>query len=282
MIIVMMTVCSRRSRRRAVGALLRVIACAGAVGTLVPDGAAAQTDYYNTDAGRPIRIEDAYPVERRAFEVQLAPLSLERGRGGRYHWGLEPELAYGVLPRTHIEIGVPVAYRDGGSGATTAGLAGIDVSLFHNLNTETAIPAFAIALGALLPAGHLGPERAHGSAKAIVTRTFRWARLHVNGEYTVGDEPSDSESEALPRWMTGVAIDRTVPLSSFLVTGELYAEQPAADGAELRWNTGVGVRYQLSPRFNVDAGLGRRFTGEDQSWRATFGTAFAFGLPWYP
>ena len=127
MIIVMMTVCSRRSRRRAVGALLRVIACAGAIATLVPDGAAAQTDYYNTDAGRPIRIEDAYPVERRAFEVQLAPLSLERGHGGRYHWGLEPELAYGVLPRTHIEIGVPVAYRDGGSGATTAGLAGIDL-----------------------------------------------------------------------------------------------------------------------------------------------------------
>ena len=52
-----------------------------------------QTDYYNTDAGRPILIEDAYPVERYAFELQLAPVRLERERGGLCNWGFEPELA---------------------------------------------------------------------------------------------------------------------------------------------------------------------------------------------
>ncbi|MDQ3950355.1 MAG: hypothetical protein M3282_08405, partial [Gemmatimonadota bacterium] len=63
------------------------------VGALVAPAAplAAQTDYYNTDAGRPVQIEDAYPVERRAFEIQAAPLRLERARGGVYHWGIEPE-----------------------------------------------------------------------------------------------------------------------------------------------------------------------------------------------
>jgi hypothetical protein len=48
---------------------------------------AAQTDYYNTDAGRPVLIEDAYPTERYAFELQLAPLRLERVSGGVYNWG---------------------------------------------------------------------------------------------------------------------------------------------------------------------------------------------------
>src|SRR4029453_3509588 len=67
----------------------------------IPAAAGAQTDYYNTDAGRPIRVEDAYPTERYGFELQLAPLRLERSRGGVYNWGVEPELAYGVLPRTH-------------------------------------------------------------------------------------------------------------------------------------------------------------------------------------
>src|SRR5688500_7867010 len=52
--------------------------------------ATAQTDYYNTDAGRPMQIEDAHAVERRAFEIQAAPFRLERSRGGAYHWGLEP------------------------------------------------------------------------------------------------------------------------------------------------------------------------------------------------
>src|SRR5688500_4458202 len=74
--------------------LLVVVA---AIGASRP--ASAQTDYYNTDAGRPIRIEDAYATERYAFELQLAPLRLERSRGGVYNWGVEPEIAYGILPR---------------------------------------------------------------------------------------------------------------------------------------------------------------------------------------
>ncbi|MBA2669021.1 MAG: hypothetical protein H0U67_01455, partial [Gemmatimonadetes bacterium] len=44
----------------------------GIVGALALFGGAplaAQTDYYNTDAGRPVRIEDAHPVERYAFEA---------------------------------------------------------------------------------------------------------------------------------------------------------------------------------------------------------------------
>jgi hypothetical protein len=82
--------------------------------------------------------------------------------------------------------------------------------------------------------------------------------------------------------MTGVAADRTFPLRSLLVTGEVYAEQPIQEAEDLRWNTGVGLRYQLSPRFNVDAGIGRRLTGDDQSWHATVGAAVAFGLPWRP
>ena len=255
-----------------------------------PDTAPAQTDYFNTDAGRPVRIEDAYAVERRAFEIQLAPLRLERSSGGRYQWGIEPELAYGILPRTHIEIGTPLAYVDG-LDEGTAGLAGIDVSLFHNLNVETAVPAFAIVASGLLPAGHLGPDKAYGTLKAIMTRTFRWARVHVNGEYTIGDAEAESADTDTPegsavaelsRWMAGVAVDRTLPLRSLLLTAEVFAEEPLQESGDLRWNTGLGVRYQLSPRFNVDAGLGRRLTGDDQSWHVTFGAAVGVGLPWHP
>ena len=96
----------------------------------------AQTDFYNTDRGRPIQIEDAYVTERYAFELKLAPVRLERAGRGTYNWGLDPEVAYGILPRTQIELSLPLAYREAGS-QHTSGVAGLELSLMHNLNAET-------------------------------------------------------------------------------------------------------------------------------------------------
>ncbi len=259
---------------------------AGTLAVVLPlSGAAplsAQTDYYNTDAGRPIQIEDAYPVERRAFEIQAAPLRLERSLGGAYHWGLEPELAYGILPRTHIELGVPLTFMDAGLGNRSSGVAGVHLSAFHNLNVETRLPALAVVGGLLFPVGQFGPDETFASVKGIATKTFSWIRFHANAEYTFGDETGAGAAAELSRWMAGVAVDRTFPLRSMLVTGELYAREPLGDGDELEWNTGAGLRYQLSPRWNIDGGIGRRLTGDDQGWYLTFGTAFAVGLPWRP
>lgn len=252
----------------------------------------AQTDYYNTDAGRPLQIEDAHPVERRAFEIQAAPIRLERSRGGQYHWSIEPEIAYGILPRTQVEIGFPLLFIDGGD-ESTVGLSGIDVSMLHNLNAETAIPALAIGIGALLPAGSLAPDEAYGSIKGIVTRTFTWARFHVNAQYTLGDAlPSASSAPAdgaeaagtaeLSRWLAGVSIDRALPLHSMLVAGEVFVQQPLRDDEDPEWNAGIGTRYQVTPRIALDAGIGRQITGDHQTWHATFGAALALGLPWHP
>jgi hypothetical protein len=246
----------------------------------------AQTDFYNTDAGRPIRIEDAYALEHRGFELQAAPLRLERGLRGRYRWGIEPEIAYGILPRTQVEIGFPLAFVDGSvAGDRTAGLAGLDVSVLHNLNVETRIPAFAVAAEVLLPAGPLGPERAYPSLKGIATKTLSWVRIHVNGQYTFGETPAPSPSSVGPqllevsRWLGGVALDRTFPLRSLLVTGEVYAAGGLAD-EDTSWHAGFGTRYQLSPRVAMDAGIGRRLTGAERAWSLTLGGAVAFGLPW--
>ncbi len=258
------------------------------VGASHPYTAIAQTDYYNTDTGRPLQIEDAYAVERRAFEIQAAPLRLERARSGVYNWGIEPELAFGILPRTQVEVGFPLAYIDAGVSGRTYGLAGIEMSVLHNLNVETSIPALAIVASTLLPAGGLGPDDAHASLKGIATKTFSWMRFHVNAEYTFGSLADQLPGEAdassgvaeQSRWMGGIAVDRTFPLRSMLVGGEVYARDPLREDEELEWNTGVGIRYQLTPRFNIDGGVGGRLTGDDRGWYATFGSAYAFGLPW--
>lgn len=242
----------------------------------------AQTDYYNTDAGRPIRTEDAYPVERRALELQIAPLRLERAHGGTYSWGIEPEVAVGLLPRTQFEIGVPLLYTDRGAGRSDAGLAGVELAVLHNLNVETSIPAFALAAEALLPIGALAPDKAYYSVKAIATRTYTWARFHVNGQYTFGDDAAGTgiaHAGELSRWSGGLAIDRTFPLRSLLLTAEIVAQQPLSEQADLAWDAAGGARFQLSPRVALDGGAGYRLTG-DPGWFMTLGAAVAVGLPW--
>jgi hypothetical protein len=275
---------SYRPARNVARASIAVAALAAAASPL-----AAQTDYYNTDAGRPVQIEDAYPVERRAFEIQAAPLRLERARGGVYHWGIEPEIAFGILPRTQVELGAPLAFVDAGATGRASGLAGVDLSVLHNLNVETAIPALGIAAGVLLPVGNLGPDEAYASIKGIATRTFTWARFHVNAEYTFGSELAANTGSAesvgagaveLSRWMAGVAADRTFPLRSILVTAELFAREPLRADEDVEWNVGTGLRYQFRPRWALDGGVGRRLTGDDRAWYVTFGSAYAFGLPW--
>lgn len=265
------------------GRLARSCAVAAFATLLAAPGAArAQTDYYNTDAGRPITVEDAYPVERRAVELQLAPLRLERARGGLYTWALEPEVAVGVLPRTHFEVGVPLAYVDAGTLGSSYGIAGVEMAVLHNLNVETTIPALALAAEVLLPVGSLGPARAYSSLKGIATKTFSWARVHANAAYTFGGAPAVGEGslDESSRWMGGVAVDRTFPLRSMLLTAELVARQPLHADEPVGWSTGVGTRYQFSPRWALDAGVGYDLTGDERPWSVTFGGAYAFGLPW--
>ena len=277
---------SSRFTPSALARAARGVAAAAAIAA--PGALRAQTDYYNTDLGRPLQIEDYFALERYALELQAAPLRVERARGGVYSWGVEPELAYGVLPRTQIEVGLPLAYVDAGAlGGHTSGLAGVDVSVLHQLNAETALPGLAVAGEALLPAGGLGPSRAYVSAKAIATRTLSWARFHANAQYTFGARLAESGGAAgslgagaveLSRWTAGVAADKTFPLESLLVGAELYARDPLREGEEVELASTVGVRYQYRPRWALDGGIGRRLTGGDQGWYATFGTAYAFGL----
>jgi len=264
-----------------------VLALAAVFLTASATPAFGQTDYYNTDAGRPLTVEDAYPTERYAFELQIAPLRLERTEGGIYQWGIEPEIAYGLFPRTHIEVGAPFSYVDVGAGRRTSGLAGLDIALLHNLNAETSIPALAVAGNVLLPVGGLAPDRAYFSAKGIATRTLSWARFHVNGEYTFGEEgaeptiPASSSRAGRPevaRWLAGLAADRTFPLRSMLVGAEVFARQPLESDEAVAWNVAAGVRYQLTPYFNIDGGLGKQLSGDDRSWFATFGLSRAFAI----
>jgi hypothetical protein len=273
---------------------------AGVALVLLATPAAAQKDYHKLDKNRPTRISDAYTTERYAIDVKVAPLTVERESGGVYHWELEPEIAYGILPRTSIEVGLPLAMIDAGTLGRRSGIAGIDLAVFHNLNVETrTLPAFGVRGDVRFPVGPLSGDRAYPALTGLATRSFRWARVHVNAQYAFGDAPEESETGGpfgpggpdLPRnpdgslraeprdsrWLAGVAVDRVFPLRALLVVGEVYASQPLHEADPLEWTTGAGLRYQVNPYLVVDTGLARRLTG-DTAWQLTVGAAYQFGL----
>ena len=257
--------------------------------------AAAQTDYYNTDRGRPVRIEDAYTTERYAFELKLAPARVE-WRDGAMSGDIEPELAYGLLPRTSLEVGVPIVFLADEGFGRRAGVAGVEVSLMHNLNTETrTLPALALRADVLAPVGPLAPNQTYTTLTGMLTRSFRAMRMHLNGQVTAGAAPTLAppsssrqsprpedprlNAEGLSRWLAGMAIDKTFPLQSVLLTAELFARRPLVDAIDdTELFATAGMRMQASPTLALDFGIGRRLDSSAGPWYATFGTAYAFSL----
>src|SRR3990167_7745852 len=70
--------------------------------------ALAQIDYRNLDDDRPTLTEDAYPVERHAFEF-LLPYRFERAAGGGVVHAWIPEIEYGFARNAQIGLEAPVA-----------------------------------------------------------------------------------------------------------------------------------------------------------------------------
>lgn len=162
---------------------VRALAAAAAL-CLAPPAARAQTEYRNTDAGRPLRIEDALPEERYEFDFQLAPVRVEQFAGTARRWRLEPQLSYGILPRTSVEARVPLVYREPGA-SPRGGVSGIGLGVQHALLLESpGVPAIGLSAETLLPVGSArAGSTASYTGRLLVTRSFTPGRLHLNALY---------------------------------------------------------------------------------------------------
>lgn len=239
--------------------------------------AAAQIDYRNLDDHRPVRTEDAYPIERFAFELIL-PYEYENGLGGEQLHVTVPELSYGVLANTQIGLKLPLVARHEPSG-TDWGLAGPRLFALYNVNTEGRwLPALAVRADLAVPLGNLADDNAQLAVKGIATRSWGLTRVHVNGAVTFGAGAARPVDVAESKWAVSFAADRTLLRQSLLLVGELGIFK-AMSGAPTEVTAAGGVRYQLTPTMVLDAGISRRLVanaGPDLG--LTVGLSHAFAL----
>jgi hypothetical protein len=259
---------------------------------------AAQSDYYNLDAGRPTRVEDASPAERWALEVLLGAFRLERYGDGTQRWRTEPKLVYGVLPFTELEVRVPVVHTFiPQGGASSTGAAGVGVGMLHAFNLETArVPAIAMATEFLIPTGNLSGPNISYSIKGLVTRTTRFGRLHVNGAvgtYSVRppvSPPADTTcgpptNPCAPNPITTAPIPVDIPCGSQPITASqaapvnLVAASAPGDATRTggqRWLVGLGADRAWGLQSLLVSGTiyAERFDGSYSStdWTAEVGT----------
>lgn len=240
---------------------------------------AAQTDYRNLDDDRPVATEDAYPVERYAFEL-IVPYRFEaEAEGGELHLTV-PEMAYGVARNVQLGLKLPIAAVDEELGAGTDwGLAGLRFFGLYNLNTEgPRLPALSVRADASFPVGSLAGDGVRFALKAIVTRSWGGMRGHLNASWGFGSEDEPALAEPLNRWSASLAVDRTLFRSSMLLVGELAASQ-SSESAPTAVDASLGARWQWTPTLVLDAGVSRRLrsvVGPDIA--LTVGLSHAFAL----
>jgi hypothetical protein len=170
---------------------------------LAPLQPARAQGYYNLDAGRPGRVEDASPTARYELELQLLPVRFERFASGATRWRADPKLSFGVAPFTEIELRVPLIQVNarGAGGRAAAGVGGLAIGGLHALTLETgAIPAVAVAGEWLAPVGGMSAPVGSYSAKLVGTKTLKQLRVHLNAGFgTWSVRPPPPAAPSCPR-----------------------------------------------------------------------------------
>ncbi|HEY2065626.1 MAG TPA: hypothetical protein VGG84_06675 [Gemmatimonadaceae bacterium] len=169
---------------------------------LVPCAVGAQSDYFNLDAGRPTRVEDAIPTPRYQLDLQLVPFRYELLSNDARRWRADPKLTYGIAPLTEVELRAPVLVVDPrvANSPVTSGLGGLAVGALHAFGLETGpVPALALAGEYVAPVGSLSARTGSYSIKGIATKTFTFGRLHANvGGGTWSIRTSNTTSQQCP------------------------------------------------------------------------------------
>lgn len=237
---------------------------AALVALLLPAAAAFAVDHTNLDSGRPLRVEDAYPVAAGEFALEFgAGFAVERDRADRIFG--TGELLYGALPNLQLGLGGFASTQpDDIEEDTKSG--DLQLSGLYNFNQETmTLPAIAAKVTLNVPTG-VDSSGLDAEFKAIFTKSIDAVSLHLNLAYEFLSGTSDGERDGRYEMALGASIPIGAPRSTrTTLLADIFLEEGARDGDAETLGAEVGVRFQATSRIVVDAGIGTEFAGDDRS-----------------
>ncbi|HEV8306733.1 MAG TPA: transporter [Methylomirabilota bacterium] len=250
-------------------------------------------DHANLDEGRPLRLEDAYPVATGEWTVEAgAGFTLQRRGPDR---GFFPvEVLHGAFPNFQLGLGSTLSTDPHEVDEPTKS-GDLQLSALYNFNQETlSLPAFGLKLTVNFPTG-VDSSGIDLEVKGIVTKSFGRLSLHLNAAYefltsdtdtrrvTVSSHgaPSITSDERDGRYKLAAGASYPVGAPQYTrttVLGDLFAEQGSRRGEASVVGVEVGFRHQLTYRVVVDAGAGTELTGPAERARffVTAGVSIGF------
>ncbi len=220
---------------------------------------AAAIDHKNLDEGRPLRLEDAYPIASGEWAIEAGiGGTFQRRRANRAEFPIE--VLYG-LPNLQLGLGTTLSTspREIEEQSKSGDL---QLSALYNLNQETlTLPAFGVKLTVNLPTG-VESSGVDVELKGIVTKSFDRLSGHLNVAYEFLNGTEPGEREGRYQLVLGASYPVGAPYHTrTTLVGDVFTEQGSRRGESNLVGVEVGVRHQLTPRIVWDAGIGTEFAG---------------------
>ena len=257
-------------RRGIVVVVLAIIATAAGIGEAI--------DHKNLDEGRPVRLEDAYPIAHGEIAVETGAgfALLKHGPDARGFFPIE--ILYGALPNLQLGIGSTL-FTDPHDTDDRPKSGDLRASALYNFNQETlTLPALAAKLSVTAPTG----VDAHGwgvELKGIVTKSIDRLSLHLNGGYEFLTGSTRTERDGRYELALGASYPIGAPqFTRATLVGDVFADQPVTRGESTVVGIEIGLRYQLTPSIVWDAGVGTEFAGPATRSKFSFTTGLSFGF----
>lgn len=247
----------------------------GLLAGIVPSAYAI--DHKNLDEGRPLRLEDAYPIARGEWAVEAGVgFTLQRRGPDRAVFPLE--ILYGAYRNLQLGLGsrLSTAPHEIDEQSKSGDLR---VSALYNFNQETlTVPALGMKLTVNLPTG-VDSSGVDVEVKGILTKSFDRLSLHLNAAYELLSGTRGDERDGRYQFILGASYPIGAPLyTRTTLVADVFVQQAPRRRESEAFGTEIGFRHQLTSRIVWDAGLGSEFAGPADRSTFFFTTGVSVGF----
>jgi outer membrane putative beta-barrel porin/alpha-amylase len=217
-------------------------------------------DHDNLDEGRPLRLEDAYPIPAGEWALETgAGLSDQRKSRAR---GLFPlDVLFGLASNLQVSIGTTL-FTDPKRGEEQTKSGDLQLSGLYNFNQETlSLPALGLRLTLNLPTG-TESSGVDFRIKGLITKSIGRLSIHFNPTYEMFSGTKPFERDGRYDLALGASYPVGAPKHTLTtLLGDVFTEQAPKRGDPQIAGAEIGIRHQWTPWTVLDAGVGTEFAG---------------------